>query len=47
MADREGKRGRPRQKPDLVIADRGYDHDKHRAARPRLLDPLLAPPHSL
>jgi transposase len=25
-----GKRGRPRQKPDLVIADRGYDHDKYR-----------------
>jgi transposase len=25
-----GKRGRPRQKPDLVLADRGYDHDKYR-----------------
>jgi transposase len=25
-----GKPGRPRQKPDLVLADRGYDHDKHR-----------------
>jgi transposase len=25
-----GKRGRPRQRPDLVYADRGYDHDKHR-----------------
>ncbi len=25
-----GKPGRPRQKPDLVIADRGYDHDKYR-----------------
>jgi transposase len=25
-----GKAGRPRQKPDLVLADRGYDHDKHR-----------------
>jgi transposase len=25
-----GKRGRSRQKPDLVIADRGYDHDKYR-----------------
>jgi transposase len=25
-----GKTGRPRQKPDLVIADRGYDHDKYR-----------------
>ncbi len=25
-----GKVGRPRQKPDLVLADRGYDHDKYR-----------------
>ena len=25
-----GKHGRPRQKPDAVLADRGYDHDKHR-----------------
>jgi transposase len=25
-----GKLGRPRQKPDAVFADRGYDHDKHR-----------------
>lgn len=25
-----GKRGRPSQKPDRVLADRGYDHDKHR-----------------
>jgi transposase len=25
-----GKRGRPRQRPDRVIADRGYDHDKYR-----------------
>lgn len=25
-----GKPGRPRQKPDRVLADRGYDHDKHR-----------------
>src|SRR3954453_11927630 len=24
------KTGRPRRKPDLVIADRGYDHDKYR-----------------
>ena len=22
--------GRPRQKPDLLLADRGYDHDKYR-----------------
>ena len=25
-----GKRGRPRQRPHRVIADRGYDHDKYR-----------------
>jgi transposase len=25
-----GKIGRPRQKPDVVLADRGYDHDKYR-----------------
>ena len=27
-----GKCGRPRQRPDRVIADRGYDHDKYRRA---------------
>jgi transposase len=26
----KGKRGRPRQKPDRLLADRGYDHDKYR-----------------
>ena len=25
-----GRVGRPRRKPDLVLADRGYDHDKYR-----------------
>ncbi|CAL9330402.1 hypothetical protein SUDANB146_06444 [Streptomyces sp. enrichment culture] len=25
-----GKRGRPRRRPDTVLADRGYDHDKYR-----------------
>lgn len=25
-----GKLGRPRQKPDVLLADRGYDHDKYR-----------------
>ncbi|WP_107309141.1 IS5 family transposase [Streptomyces sp. TP-A0356] len=25
-----GKRGRPRHRPDVVLADRGYDHDKYR-----------------
>jgi transposase len=27
-----GKRGRPRQRPDQIIADRGDDHDKYRRA---------------
>jgi transposase len=37
-----GKRGRPRQRPDALFADRGYDHDKHRrllrqrGVRPRI-----------
>ena len=26
--------GRPRFRPDTLVADRGYDHDKHRRARP-------------
>lgn len=25
-----GKRGRPRCRPDVVLGDRGYDHDKYR-----------------
>jgi len=25
-----GTVGRPRRRPDLLFADRGYDHDKHR-----------------
>ena len=25
-----GKPGRPRRRPDCVVADRGYDHDKYR-----------------
>jgi transposase len=25
-----GRRGRPRQRPDRLFADRGYDHDKYR-----------------
>ncbi|MGH3467997.1 MAG: IS5 family transposase [Thermocrispum sp.] len=25
-----GKRGRPRRRPNVVLADRGYDHDKYR-----------------
>lgn len=27
-----GRRGRPRQRPDDLYADRGYDHDKYRRA---------------
>jgi transposase len=26
----KGRRGRPRQRPDRAVADRGYDHDRHR-----------------
>ena len=26
----KGKRGRPRQRPERLLADRGYDHDKYR-----------------
>ncbi|MDH6543872.1 transposase [Streptomyces sp. SPB4] len=25
-----GKRGGPRRRPDIVLGDRGYDHDKYR-----------------
>lgn len=35
-----GKRGRPRRRPDVVLADRGYDHDKYR----RLLWDLVVKP---
>jgi transposase len=38
-----GKRGRPRQKPDVVLADRGYDHDKYRRLLwARDIKPLIA-----
>ena len=38
-----GKIGRPRQKPDLVLADRGYDHDKYRRLlRARNIKPVIA-----
>ncbi len=38
-----GKVGRPRQKPDLVLADRGYDHDKYRRLlRARNINHLIA-----
>jgi transposase len=38
-----GRRGRPRQRPERVVADRGYDHDKHRRlVRERGITPLIA-----
>lgn len=38
-----GKVGRPRQKPDLLLADRGYDFTKHRRLlRARGIKPAIA-----
>ncbi|MFF4083531.1 IS5 family transposase [Streptomyces sp. NPDC001777] len=38
-----GKRGRPRRRPDVVLGDRGYDHDKYRRlARDPGVKPLIA-----
>jgi IS5 family transposase len=38
-----GKVGRPRQRPELVLADRGYDHDKYRRElRKRGIKPVIA-----
>ena len=38
-----GKVGRPRQKPDLLLADRGHDHDKYRRLlRARNIKHLIA-----
>jgi transposase len=38
-----GRRGRPRKRPDQVIADRGYDSDHHRRElRRRGITPRLA-----
>ncbi|MFF3390095.1 IS5 family transposase [Streptomyces sp. NPDC002669] len=38
-----GKRGRPRRRPNLVLGDRGYDHDKYRRlARDLGVKPLIA-----
>ncbi|GAA3083645.1 hypothetical protein GCM10017600_44120 [Streptosporangium carneum] len=38
-----GKRGRPRRRPDVVLADRGYDHDKYRKqVRGLGIRPLIA-----
>lgn len=38
-----GKRGRPRQRPDVVQGDRGYDSGPHRQElRKRGIEPVLA-----
>jgi len=38
-----GRRGRPRQRPDALYADRGYDHDKYRRELwARGIKPLIA-----
>jgi len=38
-----GRRGRPRQRPDRVYADRGYDHDKYRKqVRVKGITPVIA-----
>jgi transposase len=38
-----GKRGRPRQRPDTLYGDRGYDYDKHRRLlRKRGVRPKIA-----
>jgi transposase len=38
-----GSVGRPRRRPDCLIADRGYDHDKYRRLlRDRGIRPLIA-----
>jgi transposase len=38
-----GKPGRPRRRPDALLADRGYDSDPHRAALRRLgIRPVIA-----
>jgi len=38
-----GRRGRPRQRPDRVCADRGYDHDTYRRqVRQKGITPVIA-----
>lgn len=38
-----GLPGRPRRRPECVIADRGYDHDSHRRLlRQRGIEPVIA-----
>jgi transposase len=38
-----GRVGRPRRRPERLVADRGYDHDSHRRQlRARGIRPLIA-----
>ncbi|GGM57166.1 hypothetical protein GCM10012275_30350 [Longimycelium tulufanense] len=38
-----GRPGRPRRRPDTVVADRGYDHDTYRdQLRQRGIRPLIS-----
>jgi hypothetical protein len=37
-----GRRGRPRQRPGELVADRGYDHDTYRLLRARGITPRIA-----
>jgi transposase len=38
-----GRKGRPRKRPDRLLADRGYDHDKYRRALwQRGIKPVIA-----
>ena len=38
-----GKVGRPRQRPDRIVADQGYDHDNYRRElRRRGVEPVIA-----
>ncbi len=38
-----GRRGRPRRRPDLLYADRAYDHDRYRkAVRDKGIRPVIA-----
>ena len=38
-----GRRGRPRQRPERIYADRGYGHDKYRAqVREKGITPVIA-----
>lgn len=43
MPPLRGKRGRPRRRPNEVLGDRGYDHDKYRRlVRDLGVKPLIA-----